>query len=51
MEDGWSHMFKFRKLSDGRLVASGGILPSWGEGRKVPKRWGMVPGQILPCEL
>ena len=49
MEECWSHMFKFRKLSDGRLVAAGGILPSWGPGGKVPKRWGMVPGQILPC--
>ena len=40
LERHWSHMFKFRKLSDGRLVAAGGILPSWGANGMVPQALG-----------
>ena len=50
LEDHYLNMFKFHRLSDGRLVAAVGIRQSWGPGQRVATRHLLAPGQLDPME-
>ena len=50
LPDCYINMFKFKKLSDGRLVAAGSIRQSWGPGGKKITRHLQIPDQCFAME-
>jgi len=50
LEGYYTNMFKFRKLSSGRLVGAVSIRPSWGPGEKIASRHLKVSGQLTAAQ-